>query len=43
MLGVVSGWREFFAARSVEARSIEMLEQAMLPASFHRDTPAQAA
>jgi serine/threonine-protein kinase HipA len=43
MLGVVSGWREFFTARGVETRSIEMLEQAMLPASFHRDTPAQAA
>jgi serine/threonine-protein kinase HipA len=42
MLGVVSGWREFFAARGVEARSIEMLEQAMLPESFHRDAPAQA-
>lgn len=42
MLGVVNGWREFFAAHGVEARSIEMLEQAMLPASFHRDTPAQA-
>jgi serine/threonine-protein kinase HipA len=42
MLGVVSGWREFFAARGVEARSIEMLAQAMLPASFHRDAPAQS-
>ncbi|WP_457329086.1 type II toxin-antitoxin system HipA family toxin [Rhizobacter sp. P5_C2] len=42
MLDVVGGWREFFAARGVEARSIEMLEQAMLPASFHRDAPAQA-
>lgn len=42
MLGVVSGWREFFAARGVETRSIEMLEQAMLPASFHRDEPAQS-
>jgi serine/threonine-protein kinase HipA len=36
---VVRGWRELFAARGVEARSIEMLEQAMLPASFDRDVP----
>ena len=42
MLEVVSGWREFFAALGVEARTIEMLEQAMLPASFYRDAPAQA-
>jgi serine/threonine-protein kinase HipA len=42
MLEVVNGWREFFAARGVEARTIEMLEQAMLPASFYREAPADA-
>lgn len=31
MLNVVRGWREFFIQRGVEQRSIEMLEQAMLP------------
>lgn len=39
MLTVVRGWREFFTERGVEQRSIEMLEQAMLPPSFFRDTP----
>ncbi|WP_284614375.1 type II toxin-antitoxin system HipA family toxin [Aquabacterium humicola] len=39
MLAVVRGWREFFTERGVEQRSIEMLEQAMLPPSFFRDTP----
>jgi len=39
MLAVVRGWREFFIARGVERRSIDMLEQAMLPPSFFRDTP----
>jgi serine/threonine-protein kinase HipA len=42
MLAVVRGWREFFAQRGVELRSIEMLEQAMLPPSFFRDTPPDA-
>lgn len=42
MLKVVGGWREFFAANGVEARTLEMLEQAMLPASFYRDAPSDA-
>jgi serine/threonine-protein kinase HipA len=42
MLAVVRGWREFFTERGVEQRSIEMLEQAMLPPSFFRDTPPDA-
>lgn len=32
MLAVVRGWRVFFAQRGVAQRSIDMLEQAMLPA-----------
>jgi serine/threonine-protein kinase HipA len=39
MLDVVRGWREFFTRRGVEQRSIAMLEQAILPASFFRDAP----
>lgn len=42
MLAIVSGWRALFRARGVEARSIEMLEQAVLPPSFYRDAPADA-
>ena len=42
MLAVVHGWREFFIQRGVEHRSIEMLEQAMLPPSFFRDAPPDA-
>lgn len=42
MLAVVRGWREFFVQRGVEHRSIEMLEQAMLPPSFFLDTPPDA-
>ena len=42
MLAVVRGWREFFIERGVEHRSIEMLEPAMLPPSFFRDTPPDA-
>jgi serine/threonine-protein kinase HipA len=42
MLNVVRGWREFFTRQGVEQRSIQMLEQAMLPPSFFRDTPADA-
>jgi|CXWL01.1.fsa_nt_gi serine/threonine-protein kinase HipA len=42
MLNVVRGWREFFVQRGVEQRSIEMLEQAMLPPSFFRHTPPDA-
>ena len=42
MLNVVRGWREVFIQRGVEQRSIEMLEQAMLPPTFFRDTPPDA-
>jgi len=42
MLDIVRGWREFFAARGVEQRSIEMLEQAILPQSFFREVPPDA-
>ena len=42
MLAVVRGWREFFTELGVEPRSVEMLEQAMLPPSFFRDTPPEA-
>jgi serine/threonine-protein kinase HipA len=41
MLAVLEGWREFFASKGVEARSIAMLEQAILPPSFYRDEPVQ--
>jgi len=34
MLDVVRDWRAFFIRRGVEQRSIEMLEQAMLPLPF---------
>ena len=40
LLKVVAGWRERFAALGVEARTIDYLERAMLPASFFRDEPA---
>jgi serine/threonine-protein kinase HipA len=39
MLVVVRTWRELFIEQGVEQRSIEILEQAMLPPSFFRDTP----
>jgi serine/threonine-protein kinase HipA len=39
MQRTVADWRALFAARGVEPRSIEMLESAILPASFLRDTP----
>lgn len=42
MLDVVRGWREFFIARGVEQRSIEMLERAILPQSFFREVPPDA-
>jgi len=42
MLAVVKGWREFFAKHKVEPRSIEMLERAILPASFFRNEPVAA-
>lgn len=42
MLDVVRSWRDFFIKRGVEQRSVEMLEQAMLPPSFFRHTPPDA-
>jgi len=42
MQGVVSGWRAFFAAKGVEPRSLDMLEQAILPQSFLWDSPPEA-
>ncbi len=42
MLAEVKGWREFFAKRNVDARSIEWLEQAILPPSFFRTEPLEA-
>jgi serine/threonine-protein kinase HipA len=41
MLNVVQGWREFFARHGVEARSIDMLEQAILPDCFFRAQPVK--
>lgn len=41
MLVVVKGWREYFAKCNVEARSIEMLEQAILPNCFYRTEPVE--
>ncbi|AMN45743.1 serine/threonine-protein kinase HipA [Steroidobacter denitrificans] len=42
MLSVVKGWREFFVRHNVEARSIDMLEQAILPDCFYRTEPVEA-
>ena len=42
MLVIVRTWRGFFADRGVEPRSIDMLDQAILPPSFFRDTPPDA-
>ena len=42
MLGVVRSWSVFFAAHGVEHRSIEMLQQAILPESFFRTEPPDA-
>ncbi len=42
MMAVVRDWKSHFAAHGVEQGSIEMLEQAILPASFFRTAPAEA-
>ncbi|MCW7538421.1 HipA domain-containing protein [Aquabacterium sp. A7-Y] len=42
MLEVVKGWREHFAKHDVQPRSIEMLEQAILPSCFFRTEPIAA-
>jgi serine/threonine-protein kinase HipA len=39
MLKVVQGWREFFVEQGVARDDIGYVEQAILPASFYRDTP----
>jgi serine/threonine-protein kinase HipA len=38
---VVRNWRTFFTVRGVDARSLKMLEGALLPASFFRTEPPQ--
>lgn len=42
MLEVVERWKEHFAAHGLEQRSLEMLEGAILPVSFHRAEPPEA-
>lgn len=41
LLGVVRHWRERFAALGIEERTLDMLEGAILPESFHRTTPPE--
>lgn len=36
MLNVVKGWRTHFAAHGIDARTLDMLDGAILPPSFHR-------
>jgi serine/threonine-protein kinase HipA len=38
---VVQNWKGFFIERGVEYRSIEMLDRAILPASFYQQSPPQ--
>jgi serine/threonine-protein kinase HipA len=40
MLLVVDNWKQFFIAKGVEKRSIDMLDKAILPPSFFLDEPA---
>jgi serine/threonine-protein kinase HipA len=42
MREVVSRWRDVFRQHGVSAKNIEMMEQAILPASFDRTEPPQA-
>lgn len=42
MQAVVEGWREMYAKYGVEPKSLEMLEQAMLPLSYLRTEPPEA-
>ncbi len=39
MRSIVSGWREIFARMGMDARSLEMLEGAILPPSFDYAEP----
>jgi serine/threonine-protein kinase HipA len=41
MLRVVEGWRDRFVAHGIDARTLAMLDGAMLPASFHRTIPPE--
>ncbi len=41
MLEVVEGWRKRFAAQGIDVRTLDMLEGAILPASFHRLSPPE--
>jgi len=42
MLSVVKGWREFFLKLGIEHKTITMLDQAILPASFFREESPDA-
>lgn len=42
MFHVVSGWREFFAEKGIEEKTLVMLEQAILPKSYLREKPPEA-
>jgi len=41
MLEVVKAWKRLFAADGVDARTLEMLEGAILPASFFQTQPPE--
>jgi serine/threonine-protein kinase HipA len=41
MLGVVTQWRQRFAAQGIEERTLEMLDGAILPVSFHLTKPPE--
>ncbi len=41
MLRIVEGWRQRFAAHGIDARTLEMLDGAILPASFQRTVPPE--
>lgn len=41
MLQVVERWRERFAAQGIDPRTLDMLDGAILPASFHRTVPPE--
>jgi len=41
MLEVVKAWKRLFAADGVDARTLEMLEGAILPASFFQTQPLE--
>ena len=43
LLEVVKGWRGRFAEHAIEARTLEMLDGALLPASFYQIAPPEPA